>query len=458
MSLRGRVGRHANTGVQCQNWKEDQQAVIALLNKIPIADGGAEGSIKAPVVPGLASDGLFSSILYFQKKHFPGTPSGFVDPGGPLLAQMETLASRAPATPAAPARPGQWDNLQSGSVDKALRKALEGDLTLDHSEVVDIVRSTLSNGIVSASELADLSTVAATSRSIPPRSKVMVEKFVSQVKSLVGGRGPYYLPTDKHVFAANMVCDFLQKSGRAYFPRLDRDDVGVGMLMRLANPGILKQGEASLCGPAALLFNVVSDNPVMYARFAIDLYEKGKGKIGRLLIEPGKDVRGYLPPLAPPNPDDLIHPVDWMTMASIRDSENWFLDYDTADKAFAGITMPGELAQWFRMAGYSDVREETNVYFTKGAGTLDDASALFVKGYRVVVFVNMQMLQATNQTKSSNIPNHWVVLRSKIDRSGGKVKMTVFSWGEGEYQVPHGSDLSLDDFSKNFYGYVAGKT
>jgi hypothetical protein len=253
------------------------------------------------------------------------------------------------------------------------------------------------------------------------------------------------------VFAANMTCDFLQRSGRSYFPRLDRDEVGVGMLMRIASPGILKQGDASLCGPAALLFNVVSDNPVMYARFAIDLYEKGKAKIGRLLIEPGKDVRSYLPSPA------AIHPVDWMTMASVRDSENWLLDYDSAEKEFAGITMPGELAHWFRLAGYSDVREETNVYFTKGTGTLDDASGLFAKGYRVVMFIAMQMLEAKNQTKSSTIPDHWVVLRSQIDRSGGKVKMKVFTWGYGEYQVPQAGDLSLDDFSKNFYGYVAGK-
>ena len=53
---------------------------------------------------------------------------------------------------------------------------------------------------------------------------------------------------------------------------------------------------------------------------------------------------------------------------------------------------------------------------------------------------------------------HWVVLRSLIDRSNGKVALTVFTWGEGEYQIPHGSkDLSVGDFLDNFYGYVAGK-
>jgi hypothetical protein len=94
-----------------------------------------------------------------------------------------------------------------------------------------------------------------------------------------------------------------------------------------------KTGDASLCGPAALLFNYASDRPGHYARFALDLYEKGKAEFGRLMIKPGKDVRDYTPPWS------VAH-VDWLTMASLRDSENWFLDYDTADKEFAGINGP----------------------------------------------------------------------------------------------------------------------
>ena len=53
MALKARVGRHADTGRQCQNWKDDQEAVILLLNKVPIADGGADGTLKAAAVPGL---------------------------------------------------------------------------------------------------------------------------------------------------------------------------------------------------------------------------------------------------------------------------------------------------------------------------------------------------------------------------------------------------------------------
>ena len=41
-----------------------------------------------------------------------------------------------------------------------------------------------------------------------------------------------------------------------------------------------------------------------------------KAKLGRLSIEPGSDARNY-------DPKGKIPQVDWLTMASIRDSENW---------------------------------------------------------------------------------------------------------------------------------------
>src|SRR3954468_20750232 len=105
MTLRARVGRHAKTGAQCQNWVEDQQTVIALLNLIPTLDGGAQAGLAGRVVGGISSDALYNAILRFQKKHFPTQQSGFVDPGDAALARMEALAYR---TAAAPKTAGQW--------------------------------------------------------------------------------------------------------------------------------------------------------------------------------------------------------------------------------------------------------------------------------------------------------------------------------------------------------------
>src|SRR5262249_24657836 len=157
-----------------------------------------------------------------------------------------------------------------------------------------------------------------------------------QTNSAFAGGGPYRLSSSQQKFAAEMVCDFLERSGRCMFPKLDRDDVGIGLLIRIANPNVMNQGQSSLCGPTNLICSLATDQPAQYARYAIDLYEKGKAKIGRLLIEPGTGVRDYLPPRG------AIPQVDWLTTASLRDSENWFFHYDSVDREFAGITLPGE--------------------------------------------------------------------------------------------------------------------
>jgi hypothetical protein len=468
MPLRSRVGRHGATGAQCQNRVEDQFQVIMSLNFIPTVDGGAQAGISTDrVVSGIASDALCNAILRFQKQHFPAQQSGFVDPGGAVLAKMEMLASRPVATPepaaaATPGTGGQWGEFQSGSVPRALRAALQDNHFLSHVMVVEILRATLSNGTVSTSELADLKMLAEKSKSIMERSQKLLESFVKDASDQITRHRPYRL-NSAGVYAANRVCDFLRRRGHGQWPTLDRDEVGVGILMRLAYPGLLRQGGANLCGPAAMLFSVLNDHPLTYALYAIDLYEKGEAKLNRLSVEPSSDVRHYFSA-------SKIDAVDWLTMASLRSSENWFLADHLGDptgerwwgdkrEGLFGATTQMEMAWWFGQAGYRDIREDANIArHQRDTSNMDEASRLFAAGYRVCLLIDYQMIQTWHQSESGSMmlmDRHWVVLRSTIDRSGGNVKMTIFTWGDENYQVPQSGALPLDDFLMNYYGYVA---
>ncbi len=113
MTLKARVGRLANTGVRhCQNWSDDQTAIVALLNKIPAMSGGTGGSLNPRVIAGIASDELFRAILSFEEKHFPGQRSGFVDPGGLMLKRLEALSAGSLSAPQpAPPKPNEIDDL-----------------------------------------------------------------------------------------------------------------------------------------------------------------------------------------------------------------------------------------------------------------------------------------------------------------------------------------------------------
>lgn len=103
MAIKGRVGRHTQIREkQCQNWSDDQKAIIDLLNRIAPSNSGTGGSLKPRIVAGIASDELYNAIVAFEDKHFPRQRSGFVDPGGAMFRKLETLATASPA-PVVPA-------------------------------------------------------------------------------------------------------------------------------------------------------------------------------------------------------------------------------------------------------------------------------------------------------------------------------------------------------------------
>lgn len=464
--IRGRVGRHANTGAQCQNWAEDQQTVINMLNVLPLADGGPGGSILGNVINGVASDALYRAILRFQKQQFPAQQIGFIEPGGPVLAKLDALASRQSPDSSNAAKPkGQWDTFKTESVRSALERALVVHPQLSHVDVVEIVRSALKDGELSSAALDDLEMMRIKSKSMMPRSQDFLLYLVQEARLAIGKVGALKFSSIRQQWAAEQACAFLKRKGDAYWPNLDRDEVGVGMLLRIAKPGLVRQGKASVCGPAAMLFSLLEDHPGAYAQFAIGLYEKGQANIGKDAIEPGIRVRHYAPP------SGSIDPVDWLTMASMRDSANWKLSFDSVENRLrvnlAGITTPMEMAWWFSRAGYYDVREDANfVRHQRDTSNMQQATQLFNAGYRVCLLIDSQMVDVDDsghgtQSQSGSaalLDRHWVALTSPIKESGGKVNMTIFTWGKGDtYQVPQTGVLTLDDFLMNYYGYVAGK-
>jgi hypothetical protein len=46
---------------------------------------------------------------------------------------------------------------------------------------------------------------------------------------------------------------------------------------------------------------------------------------------------------------------DWIILASIRDSENWLFDVESDKDQWASGTSLGEIEDWFKEAGYTDV-------------------------------------------------------------------------------------------------------
>ena len=150
-----------------------------------------------------------------------------------------------------------------------------------------------------------------------------------------------------------------------------------------------------------------------------ELWESGKTKIGTLKLEPSYDCRhptnffkneppGYLP---------KVPAIDWITLASLRDTENSFFDYDSPNDNIPGITTAGDLKTWFKKAGAEIIYEiNTNIInqVTGSKFTLKDLCRLnsyVCEDTHVVMLITSRMFNKDVPLKTKN---HWIILADNL--------------------------------------------
>lgn len=275
--------------------------------------------------------------------------------------------------------------------------------------------------------------------------------------TLPGGPGKGAGPSARQR-AEDLVLRFAGRLGGGVFRCILRSAVARGLLERIRVPSTINQAASSLCGPAALLYDLATRDPVAYASYVIALYETGVGYLGTLEVKPGTDLREH-------DPGTTVEASDWIALASLRDSENYFFDYQEAANEFAGITLPGELEDWFRRTGYTDVVNEARVVVDEDEENIRQADGLLRSGYRVCLFIHSNMLNKSTQSEWSATPDHWVVLTSPVSfgtavvgtEARRTVSFRIYTWGQGRRGVPETGVLTVDEFLDNYYGFVAAR-
>ena len=114
--------------------------------------------------------------------------------------------------------------------------------------------------------------------------------------------------------------------------------------------------------------------------------------------------------------------------------------------------------------GYTDVRNETNLVLTKGWDNIVEANKYFAAGYKVSLFIAVNMLITGTQEDFSAVPDHWVGMSSSVTSSAihadpaAQISLSVYSWGAIQ-SVPADKSKPMHPnvFLRNYYGYVAGK-
>ncbi|PHM46720.1 hypothetical protein [Xenorhabdus miraniensis] len=232
---------------------------------------------------------------------------------------------------------------------------------------------------------------------------------------------------------------------------------------RLSKRTYPDQNGASLCGPAAFFYCLQMDRPDIYEQAARELWRYGKTKIGELEIKPGDGCRH--PKGSFYNQyGERISGLDWLTLASLRDSENTIMNYDEISDQVAGITMWEKLTEWFEKAGYEKVFDNISVFSHSNVNDIINLNQYIKKGYRVVSLISAGMLDSI--TGDTSMKNHWVVWEGEVSSKGipinsneinndNMVNLNMFSWGKIYQQVKGGNNLNY--FLKHTFGGLVFK-
>jgi len=194
--------------------------------------------------------------------------------------------------------------------------------------------------------------------------------------------------------ARALVDDFENSARTGMWTGIRKADIVEGLRERISNSSLVYQAGSPLCGPAVFTYELATDDPVAYAKAVIDLFTGGPAVIGTLLLKPKTDL--IFNPFT-----GGVDPADWVMMASLRDSSNWFFDMESVDDYVGAATIPSTMASWLQTVGFSKVINQTNLWYAKDSSSLMRASSYLTQEYRVLLFINSAMVHAKTQTNLS---------------------------------------------------------
>lgn len=243
--------------------------------------------------------------------------------------------------------------------------------------------------------------------------------------------------------------EFEKATGDTDWIHIKKEDLVLSLKSRVYDPDKIDTSVVNLCGPGAFFRCLCLDDPVAFVKIVVDLYRTNEAKLGTRTIKASSSLRSAKPGT------DMVG-ADWIPLASLRDDENTILGYNNAGGTLSGLTMPAAMEKWFKQAGYTGVKNVTNILLTKGIDNLKEAEQLRSQGHRVCLLINAQMMKTEKRAMSSVFPDHWVTLTGAVTVTGENVSLKVHSWGS-IYTLPQVGTCSISDMLKNYYGYVSGK-
>lgn len=263
-----------------------------------------------------------------------------------------------------------------------------------------------------------------------------------------------------------------------------RKAVAESLHARIDDPNKIDQLATNLCGVVSVVRDWAYDDPIDYAWLGIQLYETGRGRMGRgkmlgKIIAPSTDLKNSRVPESKykSGGSKPMDPADWIILAPIREAFNTVLKYPGIWEEVSAINTPADVVEFFKKSGYTKIVSKTNWIEGDGYSNMMEASDLCDQGWKVVLLINSRLLYDNKATTQAVVAtsDHWVGLlpsdggsaisvnlfwrmneSTESDRIG--ISFKCHSWGD-IVSVPNKGDfISFSEaFLKHYYGFIAAK-
>jgi hypothetical protein len=232
---------------------------------------------------------------------------------------------------------------------------------------------------------------------------------------------------------------------------IDNADLIADLRATIADPVTeVDQNRSQFCGPTAIAFELIRRMPRRYVRLCRSLYETGAFETRSHSISASDGLREA-------SVAQGMSPVDWMLVATMRESGNAVFGVDP-DASGVTAGLQGMTTHWEMEGWTSEVLGEQNTArsttFVWGEmDALRYAEEVFAAGGVAFMMIHDVLLTDDDDSTVPPWPTHWVVYDGglTVDESSGRVDFDVYTWGS----IRHVSK-SIDRFESCMFGIVTG--
>jgi hypothetical protein len=210
----------------------------------------------------------------------------------------------------------------------------------------------------------------------------------------------------------------------------------------------VNQNQAQFCGPTAIVLELVERSPRRYVRLCRQLFETGSFTGRTKTVTASEGLRAA-------TVGQGMSPVDWMLIATMRESENAIFPVDPdAGEVMGGaqgFTTPWEMDGW---AGEILLCDTTAISTTFVWGEFDAiryAEQVRAGGGVAFVLVHSELFNPDQSSSIPPWPDHWIVYRGGLWEADGRIDFDVYTWGS----IRHVS-VPADRFESCMFAVVTG--